>query len=112
MDEEAFLDRQLSCYADDQQRPRNYEPEVTSRDLADQKLATDLRLIRDMKHRYVHLYLDQDQSGQGTTNEVRVALAGMRIVDHSNIYAGYKDFNDFLVGRSKCRPWFFFSSHS
>lgn len=45
----------------------------------------------------VDLYLDHDNAGQALTRHFQEALPHMTVTDQSNVYAGYKDFNAFLV---------------
>ena len=45
----------------------------------------------------VELYLDHDPSGRALTAFFRHQLAGVEIVDRSDLYAGHKDVNEFLT---------------
>lgn len=47
----------------------------------------------------VHLYLDRDETGRKLVEHFREALPGLEVLDHSGLYEGYKDFNEFLVAR-------------
>jgi hypothetical protein len=44
----------------------------------------------------VYLYLDRDSAGRKIQNDFRQQL-GVTIIDKSELYDGYKDFNQFLV---------------
>ena len=69
--------------------------------------------IREMGVSQVYLYLDHDNSGRELTEDKKQHLhAVMNIVDNSNLYAGHKDFNEFLVKtclqEGKIPPFIFF----
>jgi len=59
--------------------------------------------IREMGVDKVYLYLDHDQSGRELTEHFTQQLHGVTILDKSNLYAGHKDFNEFLTYKKKCR---------
>lgn len=54
--------------------------------------------IKGMQASRVYLYLDRDNSGRELTGYFQQQLQGTTIVDNSDLYVGYKDFNEFLVG--------------
>jgi DNA primase len=61
------------------------------------------RAIAAIKQRQpgqVTLYLDRDQVGRELTTFFGEQLADIPIVDASDLYAGYKDFNEFLVAHT------------
>ena len=45
----------------------------------------------------VHLYLDRDANGQQTARYFEECLPHLKIMNRSDLYAGYKDFNQFLI---------------
>lgn len=51
-------------------------------------------------YQHVHCYLDNDLAGR-KTEETIAGLYGERETDESTRYAGYKDLNDYLLGRSQ-----------
>lgn len=51
-------------------------------------------------YRHIHCYLDNDLAGRKTTETI-AGLYGERVTDESDRYAGYKDLNDCLLGRSQ-----------
>jgi len=53
--------------------------------------------IKEMGVNKVYLYLDRDQSGRELTEHFRNELQGVDLLDKSDLYADYKDFNEFLV---------------
>ncbi len=64
--------------------------------------------IREMGKSCVYLYLDRDEVGRRIQDDFRQQFGfdtqatqpkglGITIIDKSELYAGYKDFNDFLV---------------
>ncbi|MFC0318711.1 MULTISPECIES: CHC2 zinc finger domain-containing protein [Olivibacter] len=53
------------------------------------------------KHRHVNLFLDWDKSGRSVT-EYACSLAGC-YGDSSDLYAGFKDFNKWLIENSKIK---------
>ena len=49
----------------------------------------------------VYLYLDRDESGKQILTDFRKELCpDVTIIDKSNLYSGYKDFNEFLIASS------------
>ncbi len=52
--------------------------------------------IRDRGIQTVHLCLDHDASGREVTAQFQQQLSGVNVVDQSALYAGHKDFNEFL----------------
>lgn len=57
--------------------------------------------IRRMGAAKVYLYLDLDESGREIAGYFKEQLPGVEILDKSDLYAGYKDFNEFLVASQK-----------
>lgn len=57
-------------------------------------------LLRLDCYRFIHCYLDNDMAGKKTAETIS-GLYGERVTDESVRYAGYKDLNDYLLGRSK-----------
>jgi hypothetical protein len=57
--------------------------------------ARAVQIIRDMGAACVYLYCDHDPSGRETTEYFQQSLT-VPVKDASAIYAGYKDFNDFV----------------
>jgi hypothetical protein len=57
--------------------------------------------IRDRGIQTVHLSLDHDNSGRALTSEIQQALTEPNVVDHSALYLGYKDFNEFWVAKQR-----------
>jgi len=53
--------------------------------------------IKEMEVSKVYLYLDRDKAGRGVTQHFKNELRGVTIVDNSSLYAGYDDFNEFLM---------------
>jgi DNA primase len=53
--------------------------------------------IRNMNAEKAYLYLDHDTSGREITEYFRKELDGVDVLDKSDLYAGYKDFNEWLV---------------
>lgn len=51
-------------------------------------------------YEYIHCYLDNDLAGKKTVETI-CGLFGDKVVDESVRYAGYKDVNDFLRGKSQ-----------
>lgn len=47
----------------------------------------------------INLYLDNDTAGRKAMESIKAT--GKTVIDHSNIYAGYNDFNEFLVASRK-----------
>jgi Toprim-like/CHC2 zinc finger len=58
--------------------------------------AQTLAQIRQIGAPLVNLYLDHDRAGKTLTAEMQQELSGVNVVDCSGLYAGYKDFNEFL----------------
>lgn len=65
--------------------------------------------IKEMGVGKVYLYLDRDPSGRELTQHFLQPLFGVTLVDNSDLYANYKDFNDFLVKAGPKTPSFSFS---
>jgi 5S rRNA maturation endonuclease (ribonuclease M5) len=53
--------------------------------------------IKEMGAGKVYLYLDNDDAGKGLTEYFKQQLHSVTIVDNAHLYAGYKDFNEWLV---------------
>jgi 5S rRNA maturation endonuclease (ribonuclease M5) len=71
-----------------------------------------VEVIKEMGVSKVYLYLDRDQSGRELTEHFRNELQGVDFLDKSDLYADYKDFNEFLVSASQKKettPHFSFS---
>jgi len=68
--------------------------------------------IREIGADKVYLYLDRDQSGRELTEYFTQQLHGVTVLDKSDLYAEYKDFNEFLVNAGQKKgnyPHFSFS---
>ena len=61
-------------------------------EMAMPKLATAKKI-------YAYLDLDENQTGQKTTQ--KMIDAGLNVIDQSKIYKGYNDFNEFLISINK-----------
>ncbi len=48
----------------------------------------------------VYLFLDNDMAGNDCKEFFQLAIEDVEVVDKSNLYAGYKDFNEMTVGNS------------
>ena len=59
-----------------------------------------LAKIRDQNFAEVHLYFDHDRTGEELTIWFQEQLADQLVTDQSGLYTGYKDFNDWLLGRN------------
>jgi 5S rRNA maturation endonuclease (ribonuclease M5) len=57
---------------------------------------TAVKKIKEIGFAKVYLYLDRDFAGRKIQNDFRQQL-GVTIIDKSELYDGYKDFNQFLV---------------
>lgn len=53
--------------------------------------------IRTLGVATVYLYLDRDETGRRLTTEFQEALTDLEVRDMSELYAGYKDLNDWLI---------------
>lgn len=51
-------------------------------------------------YQHIHCYLDNDLAGRKTAETI-AGLYGERVTDEAVRYAGYKDLNDYLLGRSQ-----------
>lgn len=62
-------------------------------------------LDRLEKYEHIYCYLDNDEAGKRTANEVRQRY-GIKVCDQSSQYRAYKDLNDYLCGKklSPARP--------
>lgn len=60
-----------------------------------------IEAIKELGAEKVHLYLDHDATGKKLAQNFREALVDVEVIDHSNIYAGYKDFNEFLTAKAQ-----------
>lgn len=49
----------------------------------------------------LYLYLDRDDSGKQLTERFQQEFSHLNVIDHSHLYVGYNDFNDFLVAQRK-----------
>ena len=63
--------------------------------------AQALAALRRLGAPTVKLYLDNDTAGKTLTRELQQELTGVNVVDCSGVYAGYKDFNDFLQAQQR-----------
>ena len=50
----------------------------------------------------IHLFLDRDEAGRTATAKIVSLCPQSEVIDHSGLYLGYKDVNDYL--RAKTRP--------
>lgn len=55
-----------------------------------------IELIKSAEIKQVDLYFDRDEAGKALTTRFQAELAAT-VIDRSNLYEGYKDFNDFLI---------------
>lgn len=55
-----------------------------------------IRTLQNMALQTVYLYLDHDASGRELTAQFQRTLTGLNVVDQAALYAGHKDFNEFL----------------
>lgn len=101
---EGFIDflSALTYYGKDITTSVIVENSVTMKDRA-------VEAIKEMGVGKVYLYLDRDPSGRKLTEYFLQQLYGVTIVDNSDLYADYKDFNDFLVKAHPKTPSFSFS---
>lgn len=57
-------------------------------------------------HSIVELYLDNDNAGKKTADEIRNEIQSFRtdckVIDRSVYYSGFKDLNEFLSGQKEC----------
>lgn len=58
-----------------------------------------LAVIQEQDFTEVHLYFDHDRTGEELAQWFQEQLADRSVTDQSNLYAGHKDFNDWLMGR-------------
>jgi len=69
--------------------------------------------IKEMGVDKVYLYLDRDRSGRELAEHFKQQLHGVTVLDKSDLYAEYKDFNEFLVKvrqkKGEATPHFSFS---
>jgi hypothetical protein len=56
-----------------------------------------IAVIRDLHPQSVRLFLDHDASGRKLSAEIAAQLPGIAVSDQSELYAGCKDFNEWLV---------------
>lgn len=63
--------------------------------------AQALATIGRMAASTVKLYLDNDKAGKSLALEIQAELTGVNVVDCSGVYAGYKDFNEFLQAHQR-----------
>jgi len=66
-----------------------------------------LEAIREMEASKIYLYLDSDAAGRELTEHFREELQSVDVLDKSDLYAGYKDFNEFLVKGKQQHPLLF-----
>jgi 5S rRNA maturation endonuclease (ribonuclease M5) len=59
-----------------------------------------VKAIRDLGAATVHLYLDLDKTGRELTAQIQEQLPGVQFLDHSGLYAGYKDINEWLQAKT------------
>lgn len=63
--------------------------------------ARAIDVIKAMGAETVHLYLDLDTTGKDRAEHFKQELQGINVLDHSHIYAGYKDYNEFLEANTQ-----------
>ena len=51
--------------------------------------------VNSVGYTHVHLYLDNDATGQETTARIQQRVTGPVVVDHSVVYNRYKDYNEY-----------------
>jgi hypothetical protein len=59
--------------------------------------------IQALNAHTIDLYLDDDEAGQNLTRHFQEQLQRNTVVDLSGIYAGYEDFNAYLVSTHQQR---------
>ena len=57
-----------------------------------------VKAIRDMQVSKVYLYTQRDERGIEARNYIAEELKGIDVLDKSDLYEGYEDFNEFLIG--------------
>lgn len=60
-----------------------------------------IETIRQLGATKLHLYLDRDTTGRRLAESFKEQLPDLEILDHSDLYDGHKDFNEFLVTKQK-----------
>jgi hypothetical protein len=56
-----------------------------------------LEKVRRLGVETIYLYLDWNETGRRLTTEFQATLAALDVRDMSELYAGYKDLNDWLI---------------
>ena len=90
-----------------------YQKEMTSPVIVLNSVAMKDRAlctIREMQVKGVYLYLDRDQSSRELTERFKKVLEGIAVTDQSDLYAGHKDFNAWLMESLKNPSSFSFHS--
>lgn len=54
------------------------------------------QLLKDYERVYCHL--DNDEAGENSCAELQKRY-GDKVIDHSHLYTGYKDLNEYLMSR-------------
>lgn len=49
----------------------------------------------------IELYLDNDDAGDKTTQKIKEIIKGIKVIDKRDVYAGYKDLNEYLLSRKR-----------
>ncbi|MCH8294232.1 toprim domain-containing protein [Candidatus Poribacteria bacterium] len=84
-----------------------YQKEITTPVIVLNSVAMRNRAVEtitEMQAKKVYLYLDRDKSGRDLTCYFKKALLGIAVLDKSDLYAGEKDFNAFLITRLNEHP--------
>lgn len=55
-------------------------------------------------YRTIHLFLDNDDSGRKTTEQIQRSFPNSEVVDHSSFYKNHKDLNDYWCEKCKQKP--------
>ncbi|MDR1120851.1 MAG: toprim domain-containing protein [Dysgonamonadaceae bacterium] len=78
--------------------------EKSEHDVAVLNSVANVRKAMDFlkSHREIYTYLDNDEAGEKTTQEIRSAC--LSVHDRSERYTGFKDLNDFLCRKPMVKP--------
>lgn len=55
------------------------------------------------RHPTIHAFLDNDEAGRRTLAELTRQCPRSQVIDHTQLYCDYKDFNDFWIARKRLR---------
>jgi len=59
------------------------------------------KALKKLQATYIHCFLDNDTSGKKTLQRFQETYGNKRVIDHSKIYADFKDFNEFICKGKK-----------